>query len=265
MKLFKKFSIGLAVATLSIAANAGFITVEGAGDFTSAQNEGGNSMVIDNLSAAVSRVKWGEDQGDGQSSLRLTDQAQQDIDFLDTNYLLSTLTHFNNNIGGHSSTWLDKAIINGLLNITGADGGPISIPNKFDIDFKETRNEGGTNTAYCNIDPAKDNGETGPTDPNQHNHGTLCDDRFDYTVDGGSFPVIIPLMIAGDEYYLTVFAATDAAGNNAITANRFWTQENADTSVYTFARLARVPEPASIAILGLGLLGLATSRKRKAK
>ncbi len=265
MNLIKKFSIGLAVATMSLAANASFLTIEGAGGFTTALDGNSNGIAISDV-GPVSSISWGVSTGDGQSSLRLTDEAAQNIDLLNTNYLLSTLTHLNNDIdaqGGDQNTWLSSAIINGSLELTNLPGA-LTIPTQFDIEFDETRNVVGP-LGYCNLDASVDNGESFAGDVNQHAHGTNCDDRFDYEVDGGSFPVVIPLTIAGLDYYLTIFAATDLAGTNPITANRFWTPENADTNVYTFARLARVPEPASIAILGLGLLGLASSRKRKAK
>ncbi len=260
MNLIKKFSIGLAVATMSLAANASFITVTADGGFTSATTNGGAAIApVD--TASTSQVSWGTPiNGGGQSSLLLTDQPTVSIDLLDTNYLLSTLTHINKSIDGINDDFLDKAVIGGTLAFVGTDFLP-GINTLFDIDFKETGNL--ANIDYCVNEG--NNGETGPTDPNDHAHATACDDRFDYTVDGATFPVAIPLSIGGVGYTLTLFGATDLAGNNLIPDNRFWTPENGDTNVYTFARLARVPEPASIAILGLGLLGLASSRKRKTK
>jgi len=263
----KKLSIGLIATSMSLAANASFMTVEGSGGFTSALDGNGNAITVVEA-GLVSTISWGVSTGDGQSSLELIDEEAQSIELLDTNYLLSTLTHYNNDIdafGGDNNTWLSSAIISGLLTLTGSFDNlpnPFAVPTQFDIDFEETRNVVGP-LGYCNLDVAVDNGENYAGDTEQHGHGTNCDDRFDYTVDGGSFPVVVPVVLAGIEYYLSVFAATDILGNDVITSNRFWTPENADTSVYTFARLARVPEPTSIAILALGLLGLASSRKRK--
>jgi hypothetical protein len=264
MNLIKKLSIGLIATTLSLAANASFMTIGGNGGFTSAETAGGDAIVAVDT-AFTSTISWGTAIDDGQSNLQLLDELSQGIDLLDTNYLLSTLTHNNAPIDGTSSDFLSEAIISGILSLTGdffnsGSDFTAQITTLFDIKFKETSNIIG-DVSYCqNVD---DNGETGPTDTNEHDHGTKCDDRFDYTVDGGSFPVLIPLSISGIDYYLTIFGATDIAGNNVISANRFWTEEKTETSVYTFARLAKVPEPASIAILGLGLLGLASSRKRK--
>jgi hypothetical protein len=269
MNLMKKLSIGLIATTLSLAANASFMTVEGSGGFTPGQALDGNGNAITVVdSGLASTISWGVSTGDGQSRLELVDEASQSIDLLDHNYLLSTLTHYNNDIdaaGGDQETWLSSAIISGLLTLTGTFDNlpnPFAVPTQFDIAFEETRNVPGP-LGYCNLDASVDNGENFSGDTEQHDHGTNCDDRFDYSVDGGSFPITVPVVISGIEYYLTVFASTDSLGIDVITSNRFWTPENSDTSVYTFARLARVPEPTSIAILALGLLGLASSRKRK--
>ena len=265
----KKIAAGLIATAMTMSANATFMTITADGGFTSATTAGdGTAGSIDNISiidtSNTSSISWGQETsvGGGLSSLLLTDEKNVMIDALDTNYLLSTLTHINNPITGGSPTYLDKAVIAGSINFSGTQF-LASIGTLFDIDFKETRNE--TSKDACTAPAAGNNGETGPTDTDIHVHLSLCDDRFDYTVDGGTFPLTIPLFIGGIQYNLSLFGATDVAGNNLIPDNRFWTQEDGDTNVFTFARLSRVPEPASIAILGLGLLGLASSRKRKAK
>jgi hypothetical protein len=257
MNFMKKLTIGLLATSLSISANAAFMTVEGTGGFTSAVDSYGNNVTPVN-GVLSSTISWGTPS---PSYLELIDEAQQDIDTLGVNYLLSTLTHNNDPIDGAT---LVNAIISGVLNLTGA-GLVTPIPGdvintSFNIDFAETLN------GSCDA-ASKDNGETGPTDPVDHIHASSCDDHFDYTVNGGSFPVTIPVLIAGWGYEITIFAATDDQGDNPLTALRFWTPENAKTSIYTFLRLdltqTSVPEPTSLAILGLGLLGLASSRKRK--
>jgi hypothetical protein len=276
MNLMKKLSIGLIATTMSLAANASYMTIAGNGEFTSAidGNVAPNNTIdiidgTDFTGRGTSTIAWGTavDTNVGNSSLQLVDELMQSIDFLDTNYMLSSLTHVNNGIKGGSINFLTEALITGMLTLTGefgsANGGAtFSLPTMetlFDIDFHETANSG----AQENCNSNGDNDEDGIAGGAEHSHGTVCDDRFDYKVDGASFPIIVPLMIAGINYNLTIYAARDVAGNNVINSNRFWTEEQATTSVFTFARLAKVPEPASIAILGLGLLGLASSRKRK--
>lgn len=255
MNLIKKVTMGVIATSLSITANATFMTVAGNGSFTSAVDSGGAAIApVD--AGLTSTIGWGTPT---PSYLELVDEAQQNVDVLGQNYLLSTLTHNNVEIAGATLT---SATIGGVLTLDGdfPFPSPFDINTAFNINFEETGN------GDCNA-LGKDNGETGVGDPNQHVHGSVCDDRFDYTVNGGSFPLVIPMIISGFAYDITIFASEDVNGSTLLASNRFWTQENQQTSIYTFLRLERtvpVPEPTSLAILGLGLLGLASAKKRKA-
>jgi len=267
MNLMKKLSIGLIATSMSLAANASFMTIEGTGGFTTATDGSTNPIAIVDT-ATTSTISWGEPVNTDQSSLKLTDMAAQSIDFLDKGYLLSTLTHYNNEVNGGLSIYLANAIISGQLNMTGMFfGSPadieITVPTEFNIDFLETTN-GQFDLGYCdNLVNDGDNDEDGIDGGAGHSHVSYCDDRFDYTVDGANFPIGIPLVISGIDYLLSVYATTDAEGLVTVPDNRFWTPEGQNTTIYTWASLSKVPEPTSIAILGLGLLGLASSRKRK--
>jgi hypothetical protein len=271
----KTIAAGVLATTMSLSATASFMTVEGVGGF-SAATLGDNSAanMYDEIGATglYQGVNWGIESGHGLSSLYLVDYFA-DITSLDTNYLVSTLTHSNNSVNGDTDDFLKEATITGLLDIQstavgGAHDGfgnvflpfDFLLPVIFGIDFEETRNV--FNVANCTAHDGDDD-EDGVAGGGDHNYSSTCDDRFDYTVDGtGQLPFSVPMMLDGSEYYLTISATTDAAGNNPLSQNRFWTEEGKDTTIYSWVSLSKVPEPASIAILGLGLIGLA-SRKRK--
>jgi hypothetical protein len=96
------------------------------------------------------------------------------------------------------------------------------------------------------------------TDPNDQG-GTL-----DFTVDGGSFSESIDNILgtnrqkSGKAYYLSFFSL-----NGAIESLSFNMDNTSDGIGIDNVTVGRVPEPGTLALLGLGLAGLAVSRKRK--
>jgi len=283
-----KFAIGTLVAALSMSANASFMTATADGGF--AVKDVGEWVELDGETASTGTmidldgdgandanvhagVRWG---GEGRYSSLILEDFAPDIEFLDTNYMLSALTHNNfsistkfdfltyANILGHISfDSLDGSvggISNGFSSSTIIDDFEANAVSQFAINFTET-----FNNPYGYCETVDEDGLAGGAN---HVYTTDCDDYFDYSIDNpdplpDTLPFAVPFYIDGVNYALTIFASMDADGSSLLPAPRFWTEEEKSTTIYTFARLAKVPEPSMIALFGLGAFALGMARRRK--
>lgn len=279
--LMKNLTAIAIASVISFGANATFMTatsdggfvLKDAGEFT---NLDGTVHADQTNDGTVKHegVRWG---GDGAFSSLILEDFAPDIDALDTNYMLSALTHNNFRISA-SFAWLTNADILGMIGFSSTNTGGIAAgfgsstvadaftanaSSEFDIGFTETFNH--ADVGDCA--PVDEDGVAGGA---THTFTTGCDDYFDFSIDNpdplpDTLPFAIPFYIDGKHYALTIFSSFDADGSTILPPTRIWTEEETSTTLYTFARLTEIPEPSTIALFGLGLLGLSFTKRRSNK
>ncbi|WP_281557462.1 PEP-CTERM sorting domain-containing protein [Thalassomonas sp. RHCl1] len=278
--LMKNLIAIILASTLSFGANATFMTIEADGGFV--MKDAGEYTLLDGSAdpdqtdgVKHAGVRWG---GDGAFSSLILENFMPDIDLLDTPYMISKLTHNNFVISAEFLPWLTEAEILGDLMFTSTNTGGIATAfgssiiadaftadasSEFGIGFKETFNQ--SLPANCSAED-EDGVPGGPS----HVFLSACDDYFDYTVDNtaplpDTLPFSIPFYIDGTSYALEIYISFDADGSTMLPPGRIWTEEELSTDLYTFVRLTAIPEPSTLAIFGLSLLGLVFSKRRAGK
>lgn len=154
---------------------------------------------------------------------------------------ISTLYHHNNVIFGATS-WTAQDIL-GRFIITDSDGGASTRLDSTDaitLDFTETLNDG-----IC-ADGA----------PN----GSNCDDHYAFTAAG-----LNSLYFTSNDggFWAVDFTLGNFVNSVFVGPNTVFTAESAISSVDVLAKVRYVPEPSTVLLLGMGLIGLGLASRRK--
>jgi hypothetical protein len=172
------------------------------------------------------------------SELLITNPAGFNPVTLGTPFEISRLTHINRIIP--VSGFVYSIDILGRLQIREGAANVLDNVDPINISFTET----------LNSEPC----------PAPNPVASVCDDRFDFDVSG-----LAPLVFAASDGTYRVDFFLEALAGTFVDGATVYTREDATSQLRVLAVINRVPEPATLAVFGLGLLGLGFAQRRNKK